>query len=90
MLEHDLPGGREGERPSAPGALDQATAGQPFERGDLMADRGLDVAEAGRGATERPLARDGFERDKMAKLDARPPLARHAGCDAVSARSLGP
>src|SRR5262249_17820754 len=67
--------------------LDQAPAGQALEGGDLMADRRLHVPEPRGGAAERSLVCHGFERDQMTKLDARPPLARHARCDARTAVS---
>ncbi len=90
VREHDLACRRQRERARAAGALDQPPAGQAFQRRDLVADRGLDVAEPCGGASKRSLVRDSLERDEMAKLDARPPLARHARCDAAHASSLGP
>ena len=56
---------------------------QPLEGGDLVADRRLHVAEARRGAPERPFARDRVERDEVAHLDAGPPLACHTGVTTV-------
>src|SRR6185369_7030907 len=56
-------------------------ADQPLECGDLMADRGLDVAEARCRPAERSFAGDGVERHEVPHLDPRPPFRRHAGCD---------
>ena len=45
--------------------LDELLADDPLERGDLLADGGLRVAERGRGAAERRAGRDSLERSEM-------------------------
>ena len=56
----------------AAGALDERLADDLLERRDLLAHRGLRVAEPIRRPTERPLARHGVERREVANLDAKP------------------
>jgi hypothetical protein len=74
VAQHELAGGREPDRARSPRALDQPVADDPLERGYLLAHRRGHVAEPRRGASERPLARDGVERDEMAELDSVPGL----------------
>jgi hypothetical protein len=75
--EQNLAGLGECERASAARALDQPLTGQVFERRNLVADCGLDVAETRRGAAERPFSGDGIERREVPKLDSGPPFRRH-------------
>src|SRR5205823_8752449 len=49
------------DRLRPPGPLDEALPDDPLEGRDLLADRGLGVAEARRGTAERALARNRFE-----------------------------
>jgi hypothetical protein len=50
-------------------ALDQALSDQTLERADLLTDRRLDVAEAGRGTPKRAFFGNGFECGEMPDLD---------------------
>ena len=59
--------------------LDELLADDPLEGRDLLADRGLRVAERDGGATERRLTGDGLQRDQVAKLDAEPTIRIHDG-----------
>jgi len=63
-------GERDGSR--AARALDEPLADDPLERLDLLADRGLRVAEPLGGASERPLFGERLERGEVADLDAEP------------------
>jgi len=45
--------------------------------GDLLADRGLRVAEPLRRPAERALVRDRLERDEMSQLDPKPTISLH-------------
>jgi hypothetical protein len=65
----------QGDRARSARALDEPLVHGAFERGDLLADRRLGVAELEGGATERPGAGDGFESREMADLDAEPAAA---------------
>ena len=60
-----------------PGRSTQALADEPLERLDLLADRGLRVAERLGRPAERALARDRLERGQMAHLDAEPTIRFH-------------
>ena len=60
---------------AAGAALEQAHPDDPLERADLLAQRGLRVAEARRGARERALLDDGVERREVAQLDAQQPIS---------------
>jgi hypothetical protein len=75
VREQHLAGLGQRERPRPAGAFDQPLADEPFEDGDLVADRGLDVPEPRRGAAERPFARDRFERGEVSELDSEPVVA---------------
>ncbi len=55
-------GQRDGAGPA--GAVDQPLADDPLQRGDLLADRRLRVAEAGGGAAEGALLGDRLEGDR--------------------------
>ena len=65
------------DRLRPPGPLDEALPDDPLEGRDLLADRGLGVAEARRGTAERALARNRFESDQMPQLDAQPTIRFH-------------
>jgi hypothetical protein len=52
-------------------ALDQTPSHEPFEGRDLLADRGLDIAEPRGGAPEGALFGDSLEGGQVADLDAR-------------------
>ncbi len=67
--EHDLAerGQRHRARPTR--AVEQRAADDPFEGRDLLADRRLGVAEAGRRPAERALRGDGVEGDEVAELE---------------------
>src|SRR5439155_24079223 len=60
---------------------DPALADQAIDRGALVADRGLHVAQPRRRAPERAFPRHRVERDQVAHLDAGPPLACHERSD---------
>ena len=68
-------GQRDAARPAGP--LDELRADDPLERLDLLADRGLRVAEALGGAPERPLLGDRLERRQMPDLDPEPSISSH-------------
>ena len=68
-------GQRHGARAARP--LDQLLADGALERGDLLADRRLRVAERLRRAAERAVLGDGLERDEMAQLDAEETISFH-------------
>ena len=58
----------------APVAVEEALTDQPLEGGDQAAHGGLRVPELACRAPERPLARNGFERCQMTRLDPEPAL----------------
>jgi hypothetical protein len=58
---------------SADVTLDQPRADQLLERGELLTDRGLAVAELPGGGREGALLDDGSQREQMPELDAAPP-----------------
>ena len=69
--QQPLPRLRGRHRPAPAGTLEQGQPGRALERGDLLADRGLRVAELDPGPPERPRLDDGFECGQMADLDSR-------------------
>jgi hypothetical protein len=70
--------GSEAGRPAAAGAVDQRLADETLERGDLMADRRLGVAELVGGSAEGSGDLDRLERGEVAQLHAHPPVCAHA------------
>ncbi len=72
MLEHRLAGRGQRRAPRAARALHERRADDALEREDLVADRGLHVAEPLRRAAERALARDRLERLQVANLETDP------------------
>jgi hypothetical protein len=73
VAQHEVAGGVS-ETGRGARALDQPRPHDPLEQRDLLADRGLRVAERPRGAAERALAGDGVERGQMADLDPEPTI----------------
>ena len=69
VAEHDLAERGQLDRAGPAGAVEQRAADEPFEGGDLLADRRLGVAEAGGRAAERALGGDGVEGDEVAELE---------------------
>ena len=69
VAEHDLAERCQLDRPGPARAVEQRAADEPFERGDLLADRRLGVAEADGGPTERALGGDGVEGDEVAEFE---------------------
>ncbi len=67
----------EGDRARPARPLEQPLADQSLEGLDLLADRGLRVAERSCRAAERPFARDRFEGGEMPELDAEPSIRFH-------------
>jgi hypothetical protein len=65
---------REGDRPLLPRPVEQPGADDPLDGGDLLADRGLRVAEPLCGRVEGGLFGDCQERGQVAKLQPRPPV----------------
>ena len=72
MPQHELAGLGQLDARVAARALDEALPDGALERGDLLADRRLDVAEARRCTPKGPFARDRFERGEVAQLDPEP------------------
>ncbi len=72
MAEEELAGFRERHRPWPAGALQQPGTHEPLERGDLLRDRRLGVAQRLGRAAERPLARDSLEGCEVPELDSEP------------------
>ena len=70
MAEQSLPRFGRRHRPPPSRALEQLQAGCSLEHRDLLADRGLRVAELRAGAAERAGLHDGLERRQVADLDA--------------------
>ena len=70
---------RLGERDAARSArpLDEPLADHPLERLDLLADRGLGVAEALRGPAERALLGDRLKRGEMPQFHPEPSIRPH-------------
>ena len=77
--EQELAGLGQRDLPRPAGPLDELLADDSLERGDLLADGRLGVAERGGSPAERHLTRDGLQRDQVAKLDARPTIRIHDG-----------
>ncbi len=75
--EHHLAGLGQRDGARAARALDQLQADRPLERGDLLRDRRLRVAEALGGAREGALLGDRLERGQMAGLDPDESITRH-------------
>jgi hypothetical protein len=67
----------ERDRPRPAGALDQAQADDPLERGDLLRDRGLRVPEPLGRPPERALVRDRLQGDQMAEVEPVPAIRLH-------------
>ena len=61
----------------AAGALDELLADDALERRDLLADRGLRVAEPGGRAAERALRGDRLQGGEVPDLDAEPLIVFH-------------
>ena len=70
--EQTLAGLGERERLRDARAIHELRADDALERGELLADGRLRIAEAARGAMERRLLREGLERSQMANLDPVP------------------
>ena len=68
-------GQRDGPRPAR--ALDELEADRALERGDLLGDGRLRVAEALGRAREGVLLRDGLQRGQVARLDSDESISRH-------------
>ena len=62
-----------------PGRSSEPLADEPFERLDLLADRGLGVAERLGRAAERALAGDRLQGREVTELDAEPAIRFHNG-----------
>ncbi len=77
MPQHDLArlGQRDGPRPA--GALDELETDRALERGDLLGDGRLRVAEALGRAREGVLLRDGLQSGQVPRLDADESISRH-------------
>jgi hypothetical protein len=75
--EQELAGLRQGHasRPARP--LDKALVDDALEGLDLLADRGLRVAEALGRAAARRLHGDRLERGEMPQLDPQPSISSH-------------
>ena len=75
--QHDL--ARLGQRngPRAARALDQLEAHRALERGDLLRDGRLRIAEPFGRARERAFLRDGLQRRQVPRLDADESISRH-------------
>ena len=77
VAEQELPGLRERDAAGAAGSLDELRADDALERLDLLADRGLRVAEPRGGAPERPFVGDRLEGSQMPDLDPEPTISSH-------------
>jgi hypothetical protein len=77
------PGRREPGRLGGLRAVDEALADEPFQRGDLLADGRLGVAEPPRGTPEGSLACDRHQ--SLEVLDLEPDRARRLERGAFSA-----
>ena len=75
-------GQRDGAR--AAGALDELLADDPLERGDLLADRRLGVAEPLRRPAERAFRRDRLQRGEVPELDAEPTIRFHNETNSIT------
>jgi hypothetical protein len=77
VTEEELPGlGRRGA-PRAARPFDQALADHALERGDLLADGGLGVAQPFSRPSKRAFLGDRLERRQVAELDAEPSIRSH-------------
>ena len=77
VAEQQRPGLGERDGPRAARTLEQPLADEPLQGLDLLADRGLRVAERDGGAAERALAGDGLQGREMTELDAEPAIRFH-------------
>ena len=77
MAEGEPPRVGEVDAAGAARPLEQLGPDDPLERRDLLAHRGLGVAEAGRGGADAALAGDRLERGQVAELDAEPVIDSH-------------
>ena len=77
VAEEELARLRERDAPRSARALDEPLADHALERLDLLADRGLRVAEALGGAAERALLGDRLERGQMPQFDPEPSIRSH-------------
>ena len=75
VAQQERPGVGRAERAATAAALEQAHPDDPLERADLLAQRGLGVAEPGGGARERALLDDRVERGEVAQLGAQQPIS---------------
>ena len=75
VAEHERAGLGRAHRRAARAPLQQRHPDDPLERRHLLAQRGLGVAELGRGARERALADDRVQRGEVAQLDAQQPIS---------------
>lgn len=85
--EQHLAGVGQRDLPATRAAPDQAPADDPLERGELLADRRLRVAEPVRGAPERALLGDRLERLQVPHREASPARARHPAEARYAART---
>ena len=81
VAEQQLAGLRHRDRPRPARAARQLLADDPLERGDLLADRRLRVAELLGGAPERAGPRHRLERREVPHLDAEPVVEREVRVD---------
>jgi hypothetical protein len=75
VAEHERARLRRADRRAARAPLQQRHPDDPLERGHLLAERRLRVAELGRRARERALADDRVQRREMAQLHAQQPIS---------------
>ena len=74
MRREEFSGLRQRRPPTAASAIEQARPRESFERGDLVADRRLRVAEFLRCARNRTCLRDSLERCQVAGIETRPKI----------------
>ena len=77
MTEEQLAGFGQRDRPRPAGPLDELLADDPLERRDLLADRGLRVAEPLCGPAEGALRRDRLQGREVPQFDAKPTIRFH-------------
>ena len=77
VTEEEPAGVGEVDGPRATRAVDEPLADRPLERGDLLADGRLRIAELSGGAAEGARASDGLEGREMAQFDAEESIAFH-------------
>jgi hypothetical protein len=65
------------DRPWAAGPVDQPLADDALQRRDLLADRGLRVAELLGRATERAVLRDRLQGDQVTQFESEPVIRFH-------------